>query len=347
LLANTNERYPSIGLLAHMDTSPEMTGKGVIPLIYENYDGGDIPLNVEKNINLSPKDFPILKEKKGKTIVTADGDTLLGADDKAGITIILGVLESLIFKQIPHGKVVVAFTCDEEIGRGTEKFNYNYFDVDFAYTVDGSEINNVEFECFNAAEVTVEIQGLSVHPGTAKGKMVNSILLATEYQNLLKSYPSPENTDNYQGFIHINEGKLGVEHSTLKYILREHDKNKFEIQKEIMIRNAQIINDKNGSERVTVTIKDQYKNMEEYFMGHRFIIDLAYKALSQHQIIATSNPIRGGTDGAVLSANGVLCPNLGTGGYNFHGKYEFLVLEEMEEMIEVITTLLTISKSAI
>jgi tripeptide aminopeptidase len=346
LPANTTENLHSIGFISHMDTSPDMPGNDVKALVYEKYSGGDLDLDAYGELVLSPSQFPILKKKIGKTIVTTSGNTLLGADDKAGITIILGLLDRLLYKGIPHGLIKVAFTCDEEIGRGTEMFDYEYFKgVDFAYTIDGSAPNVVEYECFNAASCIVEFKGVNIHPGSAKGKMINSIYLAFEFQNLLRSYPRPENTSDYQGFIHLNSGKLSVENSTLEFILREHDANKFQEQKNIMQRNASLLNDKNGDTVCFVTIKDQYKNMREYFKDNQKPIQVAYEAIKKNGITPISTPIRGGTDGAELTKNGILTPNLGTGGYNFHGRYEFLVLEELEQMIDICTTICGIKKA--
>ena len=333
---------PTIGLLAHMDTSDAASGKDVKPRIIENYDSGDIKLN--ETITTEVSRFPFLKEYVGKTLVVTDGNTLLGADDKAGCAIIMEVLETLINNpDLKHGPIRVAFTPDEEIGRGTDKFNYDIFKVDFAYTVDGDKPNNIEYENFNGASANVKLTGISVHPGSAKDKMVNAIKLAMEFNSYLDPNMVPEHTEGYEGFNHMVgiEGEVGS--ATLQYIIRNHDINKLNEQKKSFIEIQDKMNAQYGYKCVEVELIDAYRNMREKFEGNMYPIDLAREAMDQLGMKFTSIAIRGGTDGANLTWNGILCPNLGTGGQNFHGIHEFWCKEDGEQSVQLILKMLELS----
>lgn len=337
-----DESKPTIGLLAHMDTSDAASGEDVKPRIIENYDGKDIKLNDKVTTELSR--FPFLKEYEGKTIVVTDGNTLLGADDKAGVAIIMEVLETLINnKDLKHGPIRVAFTPDEEIGRGTDKFNYDEFKVDFAYTVDGDKPNNIEYENFNGASADIELNGISVHPGSAKDKMVNAIALAMEFNSYLDPNMVPEHTEGYEGFNHMVGIEGEVAKANLHYIIRNHDYSKLTEQKNSFKEIEKKMNDKYGYEAVKVTLTDAYRNMKEKFIGNMYPIDLAHNAMDQLNMEFTSVAIRGGTDGANLTWNGILCPNLGTGGQNFHGIHEFWCKEDGEQSVKLILKILEIA----
>ena len=334
---------PTIGLLAHMDTSDAASGLNVNPRIIENYDGKDIKLN--DSITTEIERFPFLKEYVGKTLVVTDGNTLLGADDKAGIAIIMEVLETLINdSSLSHGPIRVAFTPDEEIGRGTDKFNYDLFKVDFAYTVDGDKPNNIEYENFNGASANVELTGISVHPGTAKDKMVNAIKLAMEFNSYLDPMMVPEHTEGYEGFNHMVGISGEVGKVNLQYIIRNHDINKLNEQKKSFIDIQNKMNEKYGYNAVKVDVVDAYRNMREKFEGNMYPIDLAKEAMNQLDMKFTSIAIRGGTDGANLTWNGILCPNLGTGGENFHGIHEFWCKEDGEQSVKLILKMLELAK---
>jgi len=334
---------PTIGLLAHMDTSDAVSGKDVKPKIIENYDGKDIKLNDTVTTEISR--FPFLEEYKGKTLVVTDGNTLLGADDKAGIAIIMEVLETLINdSSISHGPIRVAFTPDEEIGRGTDHFNYDLFKVDFAYTVDGDKPNNVEYENFNAASACVKLNGISVHPGSAKDKMVNAISLAMEFNSYLDPQMVPEHTEGYEGFNHMTNITGEVSNAELNYIIRNHDIDKLNNQKKSFLDIENKINDKYGYKAVEVKLTDSYRNMKEKFESNMYPIDLVHDAMNNLGMEFTSVAIRGGTDGARLTWSGILCPNLGTGGQNFHGVHEFWCKEDGEQAVELIIELLKIAK---
>ena len=332
---------PTVGFIAHIDTSPEFTAENVNPQIIKNYDGQDIILNKEKNMILSPKDFPELKNYIGKTLITTDGTTLLGADDKAGIAEIITAIEYLVNNpQIKHGTIKIAFTPDEEIGRGTKHFDIQTFDADFAYTLDGGEIGELQFENFNAAEAKITINGRSVHPGTAKNKMINSQNVALELLSMLPQHQRPEYTENYQGFYHLISFDGNVSQTKLHLIIRDHDRKKFEQKKSLLNKIVEIINYKYQNPIVDLTIKDQYYNMREKIENVMHIIDIAKQAMIMADIIPLIKPIRGGTDGAMLSYMGLPTPNLFTGGHNFHGPYEYIPLESMQKATEVIINII-------
>lgn len=340
LPSNVPHDVPVIGFISHFDTSPDFTGANVNPQIIENYDGKDIVLNKEQNIVLSPDYFEDLLLYKGQTLITTDGTTLLGADDKAGIAEIVSAMEYLIKNpQIKHGKIRVGFTPDEEIGRGAHKFDVEKFGADWAYTMDGSRIGELEYENFNAAGAVVTIQGKIVHPGYAKGKMVNSMYIATDYINSLPRLETPEHTEGREGFIHLHNIKGVVDQTQLQYIIRDHDSDKFEARKEMMQDLADEINSQYGKEIVTVEIKDQYFNMREKIEPVMHIVRIAEKAMKQADIEPIIKPIRGGTDGSQLSFMGLPCPNIFAGGHNFHGRYEFVPVESMLKAVEVIVNI--------
>lgn len=343
LPSNTDKDIPTIGFIAHMDTSPDMSGTNVNPQFVENYDGGDIVLNKEKNVILSPKSSPELKEYIGKTLITTDGTTLLGADDKAGIAEILTAVEYLIQNpQIPHGTIRVGFTPDEEVGRGPHHFNVEKFNADLAYTIDGGAIGELEFENFNAASAKVTIQGRNVHPGYAKNKMINSVLIGCEFASMLPQNETPGLTEGYEGFFHLNNFNGDVETTTLAYILRDFDKASFEKRKEVILQIAEELNSKYGQETVSIELKDQYKNMREKIEPVMYIVDTAIEAMKAVDVAPKVKPIRGGTDGATLSFMGLPCPNIFAGGENFHGKYEYIPTFAMDKAVEVILKIVEI-----
>ncbi len=337
LPANTEEKLPVIGFIAHMDTSPDMTGTNVRPQIIENYDGGEILLNRDKRIFLSPADFPELKNYKGQTLITTDGTTLLGADDKAGVTEIMTALEYLLDNPgTRHGEIRVCFTPDEEIGRGADHFDVKKFNADFAYTVDGGEIGELEYENFNAALASITIKGRNVHPGTARNKMVNSIRLASEFNSMLPEEDRPESTEGYEGFYHLIDFNGTVELTRFRYIVRDHDRRIFENRKNELLRIADKLNEKYPKGSVTVELTDQYYNMKEKIEPVMHIVDLAKRAMEECGVKPLITPIRGGTDGSRLSYMGLPCPNIFAGGHNFHGRYEYIPLQSMEKAVEVI-----------
>lgn len=337
LNSNIDKEVPTIGFVAHFDTTPDFTGTNVNPIITKNYKGGDIVLNEQENIVLSPQDFKELTKYKGQTIISTDGSTLLGADDKAGITEIICAMEYLVqHPEIKHGKIRVCFTPDEEIGRGAHHFDVKAFGAKWAYTMDGSEIGELEYENFNAAEAIVEIKGKIVHPGYAKNKMVNSMYIAQEFIDALPRLETPEHTSGYEGFFHLYSINGEVDHTTLRYIIRDHDKKHFEARKEMIQNLANEMNQQRGDERISVQIKDQYYNMREKVEPMMHIIEIAAKAMENIGITPKIKPIRGGTDGAQLSYMGLPCPNIFAGGHNFHGRYEFVPLESMVKASEVI-----------
>lgn len=330
LPANTDAELPIIGFIAHMDTSPDMSGKNVTPRLVENYDGGDILLDPAGEIILSPKDFPELSQLIGKTIVTTDGSTLLGADNKAGIAEIVTAVEYLINNpEIIHGEIRIAFTPDEEIGRGADHFNVEAFGADWAYTVDGGPVGELEYENFNAASAKITISGRNVHPGTAKDKMLNSIHIAHELDSMLPANQRPEYTEGYEGFFHLMRIDGTVEKTELSYIIRDHSMEEFINKKSILQEAVEYINKKYGPVS-DLTLKDSYYNMKEKIEPVYKIIELAERAMVRLDIEPKIKPIRGGTDGSRLSFMGLPCPNLFTGGYNFHGKYEFITVEGMK-----------------
>ena len=344
LPSNVDHDVPVIGFIAHFDTTPDFTGKDVKPKIWENYDGGDLLLNAEENIVLSPEYFDDLNQYKGQTIITTNGTTLLGADDKAGITEIMEAMQYLIaHPEIKHGKIRVGFTPDEEIGRGAHKFDVAKFGAEWAYTMDGSQIGELEYENFNAAGAIIHIEGKIVHPGYAKGKMVNSMYIATDYINSLPRLETPEHTSDREGFFHLYSINGGVDSTTLEYIIRDHDKEHFEARKEMMIKLASELNSQLEKEVVTVTIKDQYFNMREKVEPVMHIVDIAEEAMKALDIKPIIKPIRGGTDGSQLSFMGLPCPNIFAGGHNFHGRYEYVPVESMMRAVEVIVKIAEIT----
>jgi len=337
LPSNIAHKVPVIGFISHFDTSPDFTGTNVKPQIIEDYDGKDIILNIEQDIILSPDYFEDLLQYKGQTLITTDGTTLLGADDKAGITEIVTAMEYLINNpQIPHGKIRVGFTPDEEIGRGAHKFDIKKFGADWAYTMDGSQIGELEYENFNAAGAVVKIKGKIVHPGYAKDKMINSMYIAQDFINSLPRLETPEHTEDRQGFFHLTDINGDVEETTLKYIIRDHDMDHFEARKEMINNLAQEINTQHEREVINIEIKDQYFNMREKVEPVMHIVDIAEEAMKQLNIIPLIKPIRGGTDGSQLSYMGLPCPNIFAGGHNFHGRYEYVPVESMQRATEVI-----------
>jgi tripeptide aminopeptidase len=335
--SNIDRKIPVVGFISHMDTSPDMSGKNVNPQIIENYDGKDIILNKDKNIVLSPSDFPELKDYIGKTLITTDGTTLLGADDKAGIAEIVTACEYLIsHPEIKHGTIKVCITPDEEIGRGADKFDVKKFGADFAYTIDGGKLGELEYENFNAASAKIIIHGRNVHPGTAKGKMKNSVLIGVELASMLPLEETPENTEGYEGFYHINNFNGDVEETHLYYIIRDFDKENFENRKNYLLNLINKLNEKYGEGTVEIDLKDQYYNMREIIEKDMSIVEIALKAIEQAGVKPDVSPIRGGTDGARLSYMGLPTPNIFTGGHNFHGKYEYIPIFAMEKAVEVI-----------
>lgn len=328
---------PTIGFIAHVDTSPDFTAKNVNPKFVEKYDGGDIPLDDAGEIVLSPKEFPELTNYKGKTLITTDGSTLLGADDKAGVAEIMTAIEYLVqHPEIFHGTIRVGFTPDEEIGRGADHFDVKAFDADFAYTIDGGELGDLNFENFNAAGAEIIIHGRSVHPGSAKNKMVNALIVAMELANMLPDRERPEHTEDYEGFFHLFEFEGGVERARMVYIIRDHDAKKYNARIELLERSASTLNARYGAGTVALTIKEQYRNMKEKLLPHMHIIDTAKEAMLSLGINPLITPIRGGTDGSRLSYMGLLTPNIFTGGHNFHGNYEYICVESMESAVQVI-----------
>ncbi|MEK6264798.1 MAG: peptidase T [Clostridium sp.] len=335
--SNIEKSVPTIGFIAHMDTAPDMSGENVKPKFIENYDGKDIILNDEKNIILSPVDFPELKNYIGKTLITTDGTTLLGADDKAGVAEIMAAAEYLMENpQIQHGIVRIGFTPDEEVGRGADLFDVKKFDADFAYTMDGGTIGELEYENFNAAGVKVYIHGRNVHPGSAKGKMIHSTLIANEFMNCLPQNETPSTTEGYEGFYHLTNINGEVEETKLQYIIRDFNSENFENRK-IFIKNVvDKLNSKYGSGTVEIELVDQYFNMKEKIEPVKHIVDTAFLAMQEVGVKPIMVPIRGGTDGARLSFMGLPTPNIFAGGQNFHGKYEFIPTYAMEKAVDVI-----------
>ena len=337
LPSNVDHEVPTVGFVSHFDTSPDFNASSIKPQIHENYDGGDIILNAEKNIILSPDYFEDLKLYKGQTLITTDGTTLLSADDKAGITEIIMAMEYLVnHPEIKHGKLRVGFTPDEEIGRGANHFDVEKFGAAYAYTMDGSQIGELEYENFNAASATLKFKGISVHPGYAKGKMVNSMYLAQKFIDVLPKEEVPEQTEGYEGFFHLCKMNGTIEHTELSYIIRDHDKTKFEARKELFEGVVAKMNKTHGEEVVELEIHDQYYNMKEKVEPIKYIVDIAEQAMKELNITPVLKPIRGGTDGAQLSYKGLPCPNIFAGGHNFHGKFEYVPLESMVKASEVI-----------
>lgn len=335
--SNIDKKVPAIGFIAHVDTSPDASGKDVKPQIIKDYDGGDIELKGVPGLFLKPSEFPELLAHKGETIITTDGTTLLGADDKAGVAEIMDAVQYIVeHPEFKHGDIKIGFTPDEEIGRGVVKFDVKKFGADYAYTMDGGEIGELEFENFNAASAKIHIQGRNVHPGYAKDKMKNAILIGMEFNDLLPIGQRPELTEGYDGFFHIISFKGSVEEADFGYIIRDHDRKKFEEKKELIAQCAHFINVKYGEGTATLEVKDQYYNMREQVEPYYFIVEKAVKAMEMAGIKPKIQPIRGGTDGANLSFKGLPCPNIFAGGMNFHGKMEFAPLENIEKASEVV-----------
>ena len=337
LPANTDKEVPTIGFIAHMDTSPDMTGAGVTPRIVHNYDGSDIVLCEEENIVLAPAQFPELLDHQGEDLIVTNGKTLLGADDKAGIAeIVTAIVYLQQHPEIKHGKIRVGFNPDEEIGMGAHKFDVEKFGCEWAYTMDGGEVGELEFENFNAAAAKVIVKGRNVHPGYAKNKMVNAIRVANEFMSLLPGNETPECTEGYEGFYHVVGIEGSVEEATVSYIIRDHDRIKFEARKECMQAWGEAINAKYGAGTVTVELRDQYYNMRQQIEPVMHIIDTAFKAMEEAGVTPKVKAIRGGTDGAQLSFKGLPCPNIFAGGLNFHGRYEFVPIQSMEKAMMVV-----------
>lgn len=337
LPSNVDHEVPTIGFVAHIDTSPDFTGANVKPQVHNNYNGGDIILNKEKNIVLSPNYFDDLLQYKGQTIITTNGTTLLGADDKAGVTEIVSAMEYLIqHPEIKHGKIRICFTPDEEVGKGAHLFDVEKFGAEWAYTMDGSQVGELEYENFNAAGAKITINGKIVHPGYAKGKMINSMTIASEFINSLPQNEVPEKTSGYEGFFHLHHIEGKVEQTTLHYIIRDHDMELFNDRKQVILDLAKSINSKLQKELITVEIKDQYYNMKEKVTPVMHIVDIAEEVMNDLGITPLIKPIRGGTDGSQLSYKGLPCPNIFAGGHNFHGRYEYVPVESILKATEVI-----------
>lgn len=331
---------PTIGLIAHMDTSPDASGADIQAKIVE-YNGGDVLLNVAKGIYLRQKDYPSLKNNVGKHLIVTDGTTLLGADDKAGIAEILTAAQYLLEQPCRHATLKIGFTPDEEIGRGANLFDVKGFGADYAYTSDGGTVGEIEYENFNGAGAKAVFHGLNIHPGSAKNKMVNSMHIAMEYQSLLPAVQKPEHTEGYEGFIHLLSMSGEVEHSELRYIIRDHDTVKFEEKKAVMAAAAQFINQKYGEGTMELTIRDSYFNMKKCIEPVMFVVERAKKAMAAAGMNPKEVPIRGGTDGARLSYEGLPCPNLCTGGENYHGRFEYIPVEDMEQCVNMLVHILT------
>ena len=343
LPSNIDKNVPTVGFISHLDTSPDMSGKNVKPRIVENYDGNDIVLNEKENIVLSPKQFPELTMYRGQSLVVTNGLTLLGADDKAGIAEIMTAMDYFIkTPDVKHGKVRIAFNPDEEIGLGAHHFDVEKFGCQFAYTMDGGEIGELEYENFNAARAKVTFYGTNVHPGYAKNKMVNSMKIATKFMATVPANESPEYTDGYEGFYHLTGIGGDVEKTTVSYIIRDHDRKKFEERKAHLQMLVDKINSEFGYNTATLEVKDQYYNMKEKIEPVKYIVDIASEAIRQAGVEPKVKPIRGGTDGAQLSFKGLPCPNIFAGGHNFHGKYEFVPIQSMEKATEVVKNIIKI-----
>jgi tripeptide aminopeptidase len=337
LPANTDKKIPVIGFIAHMDTSPDMPGVGVNPQFIKNYTGDDVVINKEKGLILSVAEFPELKGYIGQTLITTDGNTLLGADDKAGIAEIMAAVEYLVeHPEVKHGTIKIGFTPDEEIGRGVDKFDVEKFGAEYAYTLDGGGVGELEYENFNAAHAKVIIQGRNIHPGYAKNKMVNAMILSMEFNGLLPVNERPEFTQDYEGFYHIIKMDGSVENASLQYIIRDHDKPKFEKKKAFITKLVDYMNQRYGEKVFTLELRDQYYNMREKVEPVYHIVAIAQQAMEECDVKPLVVPIRGGTDGARLSYMGLPCPNIFAGGHNFHGKFEYVPVESLEKAVRVI-----------
>ncbi len=339
--SNVDADVPAVGFIAHVDTAPDASGENVKPQIIKGYDGSDIPLKGVPGLSLRTSEFPELLAHKGETIITTDGTTLLGADDKAGVAEIMDAVQYIMaHPEFKHGPIRIGFTPDEEIGRGVVKFDVPKFDATYAYTMDGGEVGELEFENFNAASAKIHIQGCNVHPGYAKGKMRNAILIAQELNSLLPADQRPEHTQDYEGFFHLISIKGSVEEADIAYIIRDHSRELFEKKKAVMQECMDFINSRYGALTATLVLKDQYYNMREQVEPHYKIIEIAMKAIADAGVTPKVQPIRGGTDGANLSFRGLPCPNIFAGGLNFHGKFEWVPLESMEKASQVILNIL-------
>ncbi len=335
--ATTDKKIPVLGLIAHMDTACACSGKDVKPRFVKNYDGGNIVMDPKTGLSMGPDQYPELKNYVGQDLITTDGSTLLGADDKAGVAEIMAMAQYLInHPEIPHGTIKIGFTPDEEVGRGADLFDVEGFGADVAYTVDGGALGELEYETFNAASAKVTVHGFSIHPGSAKGKMKNSILMAMEFQRMLPGFDTPAYTQGYEGFFHLTNITGEVEETVMDYIIRDHDMKKFEQKKEYIRKVAEFLNLKYGEGTIELVMKDSYYNMKEKLKDHMYLIDIAQEAMDELWIAPIIEPVRGGTDGARLSYMGLPCPNLCTGGHNFHGKFEYLPVQSMEKVTELL-----------
>ncbi|QSX05061.1 peptidase T [Sedimentibacter sp. zth1] len=334
---NTSKQVPTIGFISHMDTSPDLSGKNIKYRIVKNYDGKNIVLNQEKNIIMKTSEFESLEKYVGQDLIVTDGTTLLGADDKAGIAEILTMAETFYNNpSIEHGEIKIGFTPDEEVGSGADHFNVKNFGADFAYTIDGGELGEVEYENFNAASANIIIKGTNIHPGSAKRKMVNSMLISIEFNNMLPVFENPAFTEGYEGFNHLCDINGTVEETKMQYIIRDHNMDSFTAKKERFSKITNYLNEKYGDGTVEAVIKDSYFNMKEKILPHMHIIETAKKAMEALDIVPIDVPIRGGTDGARLSFMGLPCPNLCTGGQNFHGRYEYVSIQSMEKIVDIL-----------
>ncbi len=335
--ATTDKKIPVLGLIAHMDTACACSGKDVKPRFVRNYDGGSIVMDPKSGLSMGPDQYPELKNYVGQDLITTDGSTLLGADDKAGVAEIMAMAEYLInHPEIPHGTIKIGFTPDEEVGRGADLFDVEGFGADVAYTVDGGALGELEYETFNAASAKVTVHGFSIHPGSAKGKMKNAILMAMEFQRMLPGFDTPAYTQGYEGFFHLTNITGHVEETVMDYIIRDHDARKFEEKKEYIRKVAEFLNLKYGEGTIELVMKDSYYNMKEKLKDHMYLIDIAQEAMDELWIIPVIEPVRGGTDGARLSYMGLPCPNLCTGGHNFHGKFEYIPVQSMEKVTKLL-----------
>lgn len=341
LPSNVKKKVPSVGFIAHVDTSPDAPGKNVSPRIIKNYDGSLIKLN--DLYQMEPNQYPSLKKVIGDDIIVTNGETLLGADDKAGVAEIMELVERLVENpNILHGDIYVCFTPDEEIGNGANRFNYEWFKADFAYTADGSEVGGIEYENFNAASATISFTGKSIHPGSAKNKLINALHLGMEFHHMLPKFLDPAITEGYEGFNHLTNVKGLVEASTSKYIIRNHDMTLYKAQQKTFFEIANYMNKKYGYQAVEVAIQDSYLNMYEIIKDHMYVIDYAVNATKKAGLTPKFEAIRGGTDGARLTYCGLICPNLGTGAYHFHGRLEFASINQMEKAVEIFTNIVTL-----
>ncbi|MGO5114731.1 peptidase T [Candidatus Avoscillospira sp. LCP25S3_F1] len=328
------EDKPALGLIAHMDTAPDAPGENVNPILHENYDGSDVVLGGDTVLTV--KKFPFLADLKGETLITADGTTLLGADDKAGVAEIMTAAERILSGNMAHGKVCIGFTPDEEVGKGADRFDIPGFGADYAYTLDGGDVGGIEYENFNASSATVEIHGFSVHPGDSKDKMINALNVAMEFHAALPAMERPEHTEGREGFYHLCHMSGNITDAKLEYILRDHDADKQQNKKDYLLLVAKRLNDKYGADTVTVTLADQYRNMVEQIMPHFHLVETAQEAIRRTGLQPVAVPVRGGTDGARLSWMGLPCPNLGTGGFNYHGTAECITVERMDKATDII-----------